>query len=224
MNISVIIPVLNEEKAIGLVLDALSKEKVHEIVVVDHGSRDESVTIARNKGAKVIHEPRRGYGRACLTGLRALAHPDVVVFLDGDYSDVPEEITKLLAPLERQEADFVIGSRVLGSLEKGSIQPEVLWRNRVACGLIQFFFRQKYTDIGPFRAIRCATLESFKMRSPSYGWNIEMQVKAAKRRVKIVEVPVQYRRRIGRSRFSGNSQGSVSVTFRLFWTIFRHLL
>lgn len=216
-------PVLNEERSIALVLDAIPKDRVNEIVVVDNGSTDRSVTIARSKGAKVVHEERRGYGRACLTGLRALDHSDVVVFLDGDYSDFPEELPQLIAPFERGEADFVIGSRLLGSWEAGSIQPQVLWRNRVACTLIKLFFKKRYTDIGPFRAIRFSVLESFHMRDPSYGWNIEMQLKAAKRGTKTVEIPVRYRKRLGESKLTGHFRGSFSATLKTFWTILRHL-
>lgn len=223
MKVSVIIPVLNEAESIGLVLDAIPKKDVQEIVIVDNGSSDRSVDITRSKGAKVVHEPRKGYGRACLTGLRTLDRPEVVVFLDGDFSDDPGELPKLLAPIERQEADFVLGSRMLGEWERGSIQQEVILRNKVACFLIRFFFRGHYTDIGPFRAIRSSALEALKMRSVSHGWNIEMQIKAAKKRIRTMEIPVRYRHRIGQSKFGGNSRGSVAVTFRIFRTLFRHL-
>jgi len=223
MKVSVVIPVLNEAKSISLVLDAIPKPLVHEIVVVDNGSSDDSVMIARSRGAKVVHEPRRGYGRACLTGLRTLDHPDIVVFLDGDYSDFPEELPQLLDPLTKGEADFVLGSRLLGSWEKGSIQPQVLERNRIACFLMKLFFKKKYTDIGPFRAIRYSVLESFKMQDHSYGWNIEMQLKAAKKGVRTCEIPVRYRRRIGGSKLSGSFRGSFPATLKTFWAILRHL-
>ena len=223
MNISVIIPVLNEEKSIGLVLDAIPRKLVNEVVVVDNGSTDASVMIARSRGAKVVHESRRGYGRACLTGLRTLDKPEVVVFLDGDYSDVPEELPQLMAPITRGEADFVLGSRMLGHWERGSIQPQVLWRNRIACLLTQILYRKKYTDIGPFRAIRYSILENFRMRDQSYGWNIEMQLKAAKTQVRTLEVPVRYRMRIGESKLSGSFRGSFMATLKIFWTLFRCL-
>ena len=224
MKISVIIPVLNEAKSIGLVLDAIPKNMVHEIVVVDNGSTDDSVTIARSRGAKVVHEFRRGYGRACLTGLQTLDHPDAVVFLDGDYSDYPEELPQLVTPIAEGQADFVLGSRILGSWEKNSIHPEVFWRNRVACFFIRLLFKKSYTDVGPFRAIRSPILEGLKMSDSSHGWNIEMQLKAAKRGVKILEVPVRYRVRVGESKLSSSYRGSVLATFKTFWTLARHIL
>lgn len=223
MKISVIIPVLNEAKSIGLVIDAIPKNRVNEIVVVDNGSTDDSVAIARAKGAKVVHEPRSGYGRACLTGLKALDHPEVIVFLDGDYSDYPEELPQLIAPIVEGQADFALGSRILGGWEKSSIHPEVLWRNRVACFLIRLLFKKTYTDVGPFRAIRSSVLETLKMSDCSYGWPIEMQLKAAKRGARTLEVPVRYRLRIGKSKLSSSYRGSVAITFKTFWTIFRHL-
>ena len=224
MKVSVIIPVLNEAESIGKVLDAIPQNKVHEVVVVDNGSTDATVMIARSKGAKVVHEARRGYGRACLIGLRTVDHPDAVVFLDGDYSDVPEELPQLLAPLERGEADFVLGSRTLGHWERGAIHPEVLWRNRVACLLMRLLFQKRYTDIGTFRAIRYSVLENLRMHDSSYGWHLEMQLKAAKKKVRSLEVPVRYRVRIGQSKRSGVSQGSAAITFKTFWMIFRNLL
>ena len=222
MKISVVIPVLNEAKSIPLVLDAIPKRLVHEVVVVDNGSRDDSVTIARSRGAKVVHEPRRGYGRACLTGIRTLDQPDIVVFLDGDYSDFPEELPQLITPIIQGEADFVVGSRILGTWEKGSIQPQVLWRNRAACFLIKLFFKGRYTDVGPFRAVRYSVLEGFNMHQGSYGWNIEMQLKAAKQGVKTLEVPVRYRVRIGESKLSGSFRGSFVASLKTFWTILSH--
>jgi len=223
MKVSVIIPMLNEEKSIGLVIDALPKN-IHEVIVVDNGSRDDSIAVARSKGAKVVHEFRKGYGHACQMGIRTLDKPDVVVFLDGDYSDAPEELPKLVEPILNGQADFVLGSRVLGNWERGSIQPEVLWRNRIACFLIRLFYRKKYTDIGPFRAIRCTTLQQLQMHSVSHGWNVEMQIKAAKKRAHIVEVPVTYRARETQSTLGGSSQGSVSVTVNTFWSILRYLI
>ena len=224
MKVSIIIPVLNEAKSIGLVIDAIPKSMASEIVIVDNGSTDDSVVIARSKGAKVVHEFRRGYGRACLTALKALDHPDAVVFLDGDYSDYPEELPQLITPIAEGQADFVLGSRVLGSWEKHSIHPEVLWRNRVACFFIRLLFKTRYTDVGPFRAIRSSVLEGLKMSDLSHGWNIEMQLKAAKRGVKIVEVPVRYRVRVGESKLSTSYRGSVLATFKTFWTLARHIL
>jgi len=224
MKISVIIPVLNEAKSIAQVLDAIPKDRVNEIIVVDNGSSDPSPVLARARGAKVVHELRRGYGRACLTALHTLDHADIVVFLDGDYSDFPEELPSLVDPLIRGEADFVIGSRLLGQREKDSIRSHVLWRNRAACALIQALYRKRFTDIGPFRAIRRSTLESLGMSELSFGWHIEMQLKAAKKNVKTLEVPVRYRVRLGESKLSGNFRGSFAATVRTFWTIFRHRL
>ena len=223
MKISVVIPVLNEEKSIGLVLDAIPKTLVNEIVVVDNRSSDQTALIARSKGAKVVHESRRGYGRACLTALRTLDRPEAVVFLDGDYSDFPEELPQLITPLAQGDADFVIGSRILGSWEEGSIRPEVLSRNRLTCFLIRLFFKKRYTDIGPFRAIRYSTLQSLNMSNPFDGWHIEMQLKAAKRNVKTLEVPVRYRKRIGKPRLSGHYERRLFAGLKTWWTIFRYL-
>ncbi|MBI4436268.1 MAG: glycosyltransferase family 2 protein [Candidatus Omnitrophica bacterium] len=223
MRVSIIIPVLNEEKSIGAVIDAIPKNMVNEIVVVDNGSSDQSALIARSKGAKVVHELRRGYGRACLTALRTLSHPDVVVFLNGDLSDFPEELPQLIAPITQGEADFVVGSRILGNWEKGSIPSQVLWRNRLACLLINAFFKKRYTDVGPFRAIRYPVLETLKMRDHSYAWHVEMQLKVAKKNAKVLEVPVRYRKRVGESKLSGSFRGRLSASLQTFWAILRFL-
>ncbi|MFH1858483.1 MAG: glycosyltransferase family 2 protein [Candidatus Omnitrophota bacterium] len=223
MKVSVVIPVLNEAKSIGLVLDAIPKANVHEVVVVDNGSSDGSASIARLKGAKVVHEVRCGYGRACRTGLRILDHPDVVVFMEGDFSDVPEELPKLLQPLQGGEVDFVLGSRILGHWDRGSIRPHVLWRNRIVCFLARLLYHKKYTDIAPFRAIRYSVLQDFKMRELSYGWNLEMQLKAARHHIKTVELPVRYRMRVGESKLSGSFRGCFSASLKNFWTLFRYL-
>ena len=223
MKTSVIIPILNEEKSIGLVLDALPRQRLHEIVVVDAGSRDKSLEIARPRRVKVVHGNRPGYGLACLTGISALTNPDIVVFLDGDFSDFPEEIDLLTEPIARGEADFVVGSRFLGQPEPNSISLHTRLRNRLLCLLIRCFYRQRYTDVGPFRAIRYEALKGLKMHNRVSGWNVEMQVKAVKAKLRILEVPVRYRRRIGESKLSRSTLGSFRISLGSFWVLFQNL-
>ena len=223
MKISVIIPILNEEKSIAMVLDALPRQRLYEVVVVDAGSKDQSLTIARSRRVKVVHGNRPGYGRACLTGMSALTDPEVVVFLDGDFSDYPEEIDLLTEPIVRGEADFVIGSRLLGQAEPGSLPWHAKLRNRVICFLIRGFYRHRYTDIGPFRAVRYDALKGLRMRNRTSGWNVEMQVKALKARLRILEVPVRYRRRIGESKLSRSSLGSFRISLGSFWVLLQNL-
>ena len=221
-SISVIIPAYNEARAIGLVLDAIPEGLVEEILVVDNGSTDETAARAMEKGARVVPEPRRGYGQACLTGLHAARDPDIVVFLDGDFSDYPNEMTMLVAPILRSEADLVIGSRTLGQPEKGALLTQARWGNALATRLIRIFFGARYTDLGPFRAIRYESLQRLRMQDRNYGWTVEMQVKAARVGLRIVEVPVQYRKRIGQSKISGTVSGVIGAGYKILWSIFRY--
>ena len=223
MTVTVIIPVLDEEQGIARVLDTLHRGDVKEILVVDNGSTDGTAAAARARGARVVSEPRRGYGRACLAGIaRAESDPpDVVVFLDGDFSDDPSELPVLLAPIARGEADLVIGSRVRGERERGALLPQARVGNWIATTLIRWRYRHRFTDLGPFRAIRWTSLATLGMRDETFGWTVEMQIKALRRGLRVVEVPVRYRPRLGRSKISGTLWGSVRAGSKILWTIAR---
>ncbi|MFQ5458624.1 MAG: glycosyltransferase family 2 protein, partial [Myxococcota bacterium] len=187
--IGVIIPVLNERESIGLVLRDLPRSRVGQVIVVDNGSVDDTAAIAQRAGAQVVRQPRRGYGAACLAGIGALAPgTDVVVFLDGDYSDFPEELEDLVGPVLRNEADLVIGSRVMKKENRGALLPQAYWGNKLATFLIRSFWKFTYTDLGPFRAIRRTSLEALGMRDANFGWTVEMQIKALKARLRVKEV------------------------------------
>jgi len=222
MDIAVIIPALNEEEAIGQVIAEIPRESVSDILVVDNGSTDNTAAAAAAAGARVVAEPRRGYGSACLRGIAELREPDVVVFVDGDHSDYPEEVPMLVGPIAADEADLVIGSRTLGQREAGSLTPQQLLGNRFACFLLRLLYRRRFTDLGPFRAIRRPSLAALKMADRDFGWTIEMQIKAVKRGLRVVEVPVRYRPRIGRSKISGTLRGTVLAGYKIITTILRH--
>jgi glycosyltransferase involved in cell wall biosynthesis len=222
--IRVIIPVLDEEKSIGAVLDAIPPG-VAEVIVVDNGSSDGTAGIARSKGATVVREPRRGYGSACLRGLAALA-PDtsVVVFLDGDFSDHPGEMPALTGPILAGEADLVIGSRVLGRREPGALLPVARFGNWLSTRLIRWGWGFAYSDLGPFRAVRYACLPALRMRDPDFGWTVEMQVRALQAGLAVKEVPVSYRKRIGKSKISGTVLGSWRAGRKILGIILREFL
>ncbi len=229
LRVSVLIPALNEEGAIGAVLDeipgpwqGLPGPLVTEVLIVDNGSTDRTTEIAREHGARVVREERRGYGSACLRGIAGIRDTDILVFLDGDHSDYPEEIPLLIAPILAGEADLVIGSRVLGERERGALTPQQVYGNRLACFLIWLLFRHRYTDLGPFRAIRWESLQALGMVDRDYGWTVEMQVKALRRGLRVAEVPVRYRRRIGRSKISGTISGTVRAGYKIITTILRY--
>lgn len=219
MKVSVIIPVLNEEKAIAKVINDIPQELVQEIIVVDNGCSDNTAEIARDHGAKVISEPRKGYGSACLAGLAAVECADIIVFIDGDYSDDPTELSLLIKPIQENQADFVIGSRKPS--EKGALLPQARFGNKLATFLIKTFYGVKYTDLGPFRAIRHSQLTALNMQDRTYGWTVEMQLKAAKMGFRVQEIPVSYRKRIGTSKISGTLIGSVRAGVKILSTIFR---
>lgn len=221
-SLAVLIPALNEEQAIAKVLAAIPPGLAQEVVVVDNGSTDHTAAVARSFGARVVGEPRRGYGQACLAGLAALKPAEIVVFLDGDYSDYPEEMPALIAPILRGEADLVIGSRVLGQREAGALLPQQRLGNALATWMIRLLFGVRYTDLGPFRAVRTEALARLRMQDQTYGWTVEMQVKAARAGLRIAEVPVRYRRRVGTSKISGTLAGSCKAGYKIISTILRY--
>lgn len=222
MDVAVIIPALNEEQAIGQVLAEVPPGAAADVIVVDNGSTDNTAAVARSAGARVVNEARRGYGSACLRGMAELRSPDAVVFLDGDHSDHPAELPSLVEPLAADRADLVIGSRTLGERERGALTPQQIWGNRLACFLLRLIYRYRFTDLGPFRAIRYQSLLDLGMSDPDYGWTIEMQIKALKRGLRIEEVPVSYRRRVGESKISGTLRGTVLAGYKILTTIFRY--
>lgn len=223
-NTIVIIPVLNEEDSLGLVLESLPP--VREVIVADNGSQDRSREIAKEYGATVVEQPERGYGAACLQGLayvnRLSDPPGIIVFLDGDFSDHPEEIHDLVYPIQQFGMDMVIGSRMTGERQKGAMPPQSIFGNRLACFLMRLLWGARYTDLGPFRAIRYSALNKLGMADRNFGWTIEMQIKAVEQKLNVTEVPVSYRRRIGQSKISGTFWGSVRAGYKILWTIFRY--
>ena len=223
-RISIIIPAYNEESSIGLVLDALPQEKLHEIIVVDNGSTDATARVAQEHGARVVKEPRKGYGSACLKGIDELDAPDIVVFIDGDFSDFPEEIVLLIGPIETGEKDFVLGSRMILPKSQLALLPQARYGNRLAVFLIKLFFKHEFTDLGPFRAIRYSSLMSIGMKDMDFGWTVEMQIKAVRNGLRIQEVPVNYRKRIGISKISGTVLGTFRAGTKIIYTIFKYLL
>ncbi len=223
MRILVIIPAFNEARAIGRVVGDIPADLAEEIVVVNNASTDETEENARRAGATVLREERRGYGWACLRGIAyaRTQQPEVVVFLDGDYSDHPDEMTQLVEPILGGEADFVVGSRMTGAREPGAMLPQALFGNRLACFLMRLFWGVRYTDLGPFRAIRFADLLALDMQDKTFGWTIEMQIKAALAGLRITEVPVSYRKRVGVSKITGTVSGTVKASAKILWTIAR---
>jgi len=225
--IDVIIPAFNEEGSIGKVLKDIPQHLVRDVLVCDNGSTDQTAEAAKNAGGLVLHQPRKGYGSACLKGIEYLEQkppeqqPDIVVFLDGDYSDYPEEMPLLIDPIVQNEMDLVIGSRALGESEKGAMQPQQVFGNWLATTLIRWFYRYTFTDLGPFRAIRFDKLLALDMKDPDFGWTVEMQVRAAKMGLRCTEVPVNYRQRIGVSKVSGTIRGSLLAGHKILWTIFK---
>ncbi len=218
-RITVIIPALNEEKALPLTLEKIPGW-VDRTIVVDNGSSDRTAQIARQNGARVIHEPERGYGTACRTGVEFIEKTEIVVFLDGDNSDDPRQMDRLVDPIARGEVDFVAGARVPEKREPGSISLPTCFGNRLACSLIYFFWNERWRDLGPFRAIRYSVLRDLNVRDPDYGWNVEMQVKVIRNNVARKEVPVTYENRIGTSKISGTIRGVIGAGTKILWTLF----
>lgn len=225
--IDVIIPAYNEEQSIGLVLDEIPKEWVRNVVVANNNSSDRTGEVAENHGAIVVFQPEPGYGNACLKAMDFIAQqevkPDIIVFLDGDYSDYPEQLPEVVKPILDNEADMVIGSRALGKSESGSLTPQQVLGNWLATRMLQFFYGVKFTDLGPFRAIRYESLLQLNMIDRNYGWTVEMQIKAAKQKLRCVEVPVDYRVRIGESKVSGTIKGTIGAGYKIILTLFKYL-
>ena len=223
-KISVIIPAYNEEESLPHVLNDLPQDRLHQVIVVDNRSTDRTSEVARANGATVIYEKRQGYGQACLTGMSALDAPDIVVFLDGDYSDFPEEIDLLLAPILKDEADFIVGSRMILKESQKALLPQARYGNQLAVFLIRLFFGHRFTDLGPFRAIRYESLQAIGMRDRDFGWTVEMQIKAVKKGLRIQEIPVRYRMRIGVSKITGTVSGTFKAGTKIIYTIFKYLV
>jgi len=225
-KIVVIIPAYNEENSIAKVVHDIPAGLVHEVIVVNNNSNDATDVNARNAGATILHEERPGYGYACLKGIEYAKQlqplPDIVVFIDADYSDHPEEMHLLVQPILNERMDLVIGSRALGKKEKGSMTIPQVFGNWLATRLLKTFYKVSYTDLGPFRAIRYDKLMEINMQDTTYGWTVEMQVKAAKLKMKTVEVPVSYRKRIGISKISGTVKGTVLAGYKIITTIFKY--
>ena len=222
MRVSVVIPTHNEAQAIGRVLGDLPRDLVTEVIVVDSNSTDGTPDIAGTMGARVIEEPRRGYGRACLTGLANTQNPDVVVFLDGDYSDRPSELPLILAPILEGRADITLGSRFGAENNPGALPWHQSFGNRLAAGLIRLLYGVKITDLGPFRAGRADVLRSLTLEEATYGWAVEMIVKGAIAGSRIVEVSVSYHPRIGKSKISGTVNGTVGAAWFILSRIVRY--
>ena len=225
-EIVIIMPALNEERAIGKVLAHIPNNIASEIVVVDNNSSDATAEVAQNSGATVVHESRKGYGFACLKGIEYVLSrpkkPGVIVFLDADYSDCPEEMTSLVQPIIQQDYDMVIGSRLLGKRQKGAMPWHQVLGNRLATMLINALYGVRYTDLGPFRAIKLDKLLKLDMKEQRYDWTAEMQAKAAKQRLRCFEVPVTYRARIGTSKISGTFKGTVCAGYSILATLLKN--
>lgn len=226
-NIIVIIPAHNEEQAIGKVIEEIPKEWVREIVVVNNRSTDQTAAVAQAAGATVVYEPQPAYGQACLCGINYVkSHtkaPAIVVFLDGDHSDYPEQLPDIVTPILEQNYDMVIGSRAMGQRERGAMTPPQIFGNWLATWLIRLIYGVHYTDLGPFRAIKWEALLALDMQDTTYGWTVEMQLKAAKMNYKVTEVAVHYRKRIGFSKISGTVKGVILAGYKIITTIFKYI-
>jgi glycosyltransferase involved in cell wall biosynthesis len=223
MKISVVIPAFNEEQAIGEVVSAVPADRVHEIIVVDNGSTDDTARQASLAGARVIQESRPGYGFACLAGAKAAAKADIIVFLDGDRSDDPVELEAVAGPVLDNQADLVIGSRIKGVREKGAMPLHGRLGNCLIVFLLQRLYGANITDIGSFRAIKAQTLLDLDMEQMTYGWPVEMVVKAARKGLRIQSVPINYRKRIGKSKVTGTIRGTILATYYMFFVPLKYL-
>lgn len=227
-KINVIIPVFNESGSIGHVLNDIPADLVDEVIVVNNGSTDNTAEIAISKGATVLLEERKGYGSACLKGINYILQkpkaeqPEIVVFIDGDYSDYPEQLRELIQPIIHNNMDMVIGSRAKGKRIKGSMAPQQIFGNWLATSLIKMFFGAKFSDLGPFRAIKWPALQDLQMVDTNYGWTVEMQIKAAKKKLNFTEIAVDYRPRIGTSKITGTVKGTFMAGYKIITTIFKY--
>jgi glycosyltransferase involved in cell wall biosynthesis len=228
--IDVIIPAYNEEVGVVQVLLAIPKGLVREVIVCNNASTDKTAEVAAANGAMVVLQPEMGYGNACLKGMAYIAakpnseHPDIVVFIDADYSDHPDELPELVQPIIENKMDLVIGSRASGNLEKGAMTVPQRFGNWLATNLIRIFYKYHFTDLGPFRAVRYSQLVAMNMEDKTFGWTVEMQVKAAKMKMNATEIAVSYRRRIaGKSKVSGTIRGTILAGYKILWTIFKLL-
>ncbi len=225
-DIRVIIPAHNEEQAIPLVVHEIPKDLIREIIVVDNGSTDHTFKVAKKTGATVIKQPLRGYGNACLKGLEYLekqpVSPDIVVFLDGDLSDYPAKMGELVKPILQDQADLVVGSRALGEREKRAMTVPQIFGNWLATKLLNLFYGAKFTDLGPFRAIKYDVLREINMKDETFGWTVEMQLKVAKLNLRSIEIPVDYRKRVGKSKISGTVKGTIMAGYKILYTIFKY--
>jgi glycosyltransferase involved in cell wall biosynthesis len=226
MKIVAIIPACNEERSIGLVVDAIPRALVSEVIVADNNSTDATATVAKAAGARVVFEAEPGYGAACLAGIAQARElcPELAGLLDGDFSDHPEEIPRLVAPIIDGRYDMVIGSRILGQRERGALSPQQRFGGWLACLLMRGFFGAHYTDLGPFRAISMQALGRLSMTDRNYGWTVEMQIKAARAGLRVMEIPVRYRKRIGVSKVSGTVKGVILAGWKIIATIFKYAL
>jgi glycosyltransferase involved in cell wall biosynthesis len=221
--VALIIPALDEEHGIGPLLDAVDRSLVRDVIVGDNGSRDATGDVARARGAQVVRVDERGYGAACAGALAAMADDvDVVLFMDADGSDDPAEIRLVLAPILANRADLVIGSRALGIVERGALTPQQRFGNWLATHLVALIYGHRYTDLGPFRAIRRDLLDRIGMRDRRYGWTVEMQLRALQLGARVTEVPVRYRRRVGRSKISGTVTGVIKAGWWIIYTILKY--
>lgn len=227
LSVTVIIPAYNEEDSIAKVIKEIPS-LVNEIIVVNNCSTDKTATVAATAGATVLDENRMGYGYACLKGIEHAARqqspPDVVVFLDGDFSDYPVELIKIIAPIQNNEVDFVVGARVKELREEGSMTPQQIFGNWLACFLMEGLFNSTFTDLGPFRAIKWETLQSLKMSDKTYGWTVEMQLKVLRQKISHKEIPVSYKKRIGVSKVSGTIKGTIFAGAKIIGWIFKHYI
>ncbi len=227
LSVTVIIPAYNEEDSIAKVIKEIPS-LVNEIIVVNNCSTDKTATVAATAGATVLDENRMGYGYACLKGIEHAARqqspPEVVVFLDGDFSDYPVELIKIIAPIQNNEVDFVVGARVKELREEGSMTPQQIFGNWLACFLMKGLFNSTFTDLGPFRAIKWETLQSLKMSDKTYGWTVEMQLKVLRQKISHKEIPVSYKKRIGVSKVSGTIKGTIFAGAKIIGWIFKHYI
>ncbi len=223
MKISVVIPAYNEEKAIGQVVRGVPENSVHEIIVVDNGSTDDTAHQAALAGARVVRETRSGYGSACLAGAKAAGDADIIVFLDGDRSDNPAQLKEIADPVINDQADLVIGSRIKGILDPGAMPWHGRMGNRLIVSLLRMLYGLKITDIGSFRAIKAQSLFDLNMEQMTYGWPVEMVVKSARRGLRIQSVPIHYRKRIGKSKVTGTLKGTVLATYYMFFVPLKYL-